>query len=95
MAREITVRFHIRVLIAAILFAVAPTFVVSAQDRSADTKSFGGNARSPVKKGVVKQEAKENGIDTSPPADPKEFDWSGSYGGVHGGALGSTGQSGP
>jgi hypothetical protein len=94
-ARKITMRFRIRVLIAAILFAVAPTFVVLAQDRSADTKSSSGNARSPVKKGVVKQEAKENGINASSPADPKEFDWSGSYGGIHGGALGSTGQSGP
>ncbi len=99
MARKITVRFRICLLIPAILFAVPSPYGVWAQVRSADAKPSAHRAISPAKKTVAKQGGKENGISASPPADlslgkgPKEFDWSGSYGGVHGGALGGAGRN--
>jgi hypothetical protein len=76
-------RFLMNFLIAAILFAAAPSYGVRAQELIVDTNSSAGNTRSPAKKGGGKQGAKENGIHPSPPADlsfdkePKEFDWTG------------------
>ena len=94
-------RFLMNFLIAAILFAAAPSYGVRAQELIVDTNSSAGNTRSPAKKGVGKQGAKGNGIHVSPPVDlsfdkePKEFDWTGPYAGVHGGAFGSSGRSDP
>jgi hypothetical protein len=88
-------RFRRRFLIAAIVFSVAPSYAPRAQDLSAATTPSARDASSPAKTGGAKLEAKQNGRNASPPADPKEFDWSGSYGGVHGGVLSSTDRSYP
>jgi hypothetical protein len=98
--------FRMRLLIAAILFAVAPTYAMSAEELSVDAKSLdtsAGKAKPTTKKGGAKAGLKEaEGIDAVRPADltpskeTKEFSWSGSYGGLHaGGGFGSTGQSDP
>jgi hypothetical protein len=101
-AGDLTMRFHFRILISVILFAAAPSNAsVWAQEPSSDAKSSADKARSEAKKDVVNPDSKAKGINDSQPADhstgqaPKEFDWSGTYGGMHGGALGSTGQGGP
>ncbi len=94
-------RFRRRFLATAMLFVVAPANVLWAQELSSDTNSPAGNARSPAKKGGAKLETMEEGINAAAPADlsssigPKEPDWTGSYAGVHGGALNSTGRSNP
>jgi hypothetical protein len=100
-AGDLTMRFHFRILISVILFAAAPSNAsVWAQEPSFDAKSSADKARSAAKKDVVNPDSKAKGINDSQPADhstgqaPKEFDWSGTYGGM-GGALGSTGQGGP
>jgi hypothetical protein len=101
-AGDLTMRFHFRILISVILFAAAPSNAsVWAQEPSSDAKSSADKARSAAKKDVVNPDSKAKGINDSQPADhstgqaSKEFDWSGTYGGMHGGALGSTGQGGP
>jgi hypothetical protein len=101
-AGDITMRFYLRILISVILFAAAPSSAsVWAQEPSSDAKSSADKARSAAKKDVVNPDTRAKGINDSQPADlssgqaPKEFDWSGTYGGMHGGALGSNGQGGP
>jgi hypothetical protein len=99
---DIPMRVYVRILISVILFAAAPSSTsVWAQEPSTDTKSSADKARSPAKKDAVNQDTRAKGINEPKPAGlstgqaPKEFDWSGTYGGMHGGALGSTGQGGP
>lgn len=95
-------RVHVRILISVILFAAASSSTsVWAQELSSDAKSSADKARSPAKKDAVNQDSGAKGINDSQPADlstgqaPKEFDWSGTYGGMHGGELGSTDQGRP
>ena len=95
-------RFYFRILISVILFAAASSNTsVWAQELSTDAKSSADKARSPAKKDAVNQDSGAKGINDSQPADlstgqaAKEFDWSGTYGGMHGGELGSTGQGRP
>lgn len=84
--------FHFRILISAIVFAITPfDAAVRAQEQAVP----------PAKKSVVTPDTRPKGINDSQPADlsfgqvHKEFDWSGTYAGMHGGTLGSTGQGGP
>ncbi len=79
---------HFRILISAILFAITPFgAAVRAQEQAAP----------PAKKGVVTPDARAKGIKDSQPAglssgqEHKEFDWSGTYAGMHGGTLGTPG----
>ncbi|HEY8005864.1 MAG TPA: hypothetical protein VIE66_03440 [Methylocella sp.] len=80
--------FNFRILISAVLFAITPSgAAVLAQEQAA----------APAKKGVITPDTRAKGINDSQPADlssgqeHKEFDWSGTYAGMHGGTLGTPG----
>jgi hypothetical protein len=79
---------NFRILISAIFFAITPFgAAVRAQEQTAPQ----------AKKGVVTPDNRVKAINDSQPADlssgqeHKEFDWSGTYAGMHGGTLGTPG----